>query len=923
MPRAILSWTCLLVFASFAHAQEEPVLPSPPLAPSVPIHSAPTAQSHTTNSAATANAVAATWLDTSNRANIAGLYNTVWAPSRTTATGWVGNVSGCLEGTTSQAWKDSVVTGLNFIRNLSGISGAIALDPNTSAQDQKAALMFSANNQISHSPPSNWNCYNAPGAQAAGSSNICLSSGFLSPGCLDLYMADFNSNNSAVGHRRWILYPQTQAFGTGDIPANGGRWSSNALWVFDGHYGTTRPATRESFVAWPSPGYFPYQLEPIRWSFSYGGASFASATVSVTSGGVLIPVSLEAVQDGYGENTIVFYQTGLNPSSVPNIAAPATDTVYDVTISNVVISGVPHNLTYQVIVFDPANPSGGLAPKLTMSKNHTGNFARGQASAQYSILVTNSGTAATDGSTVTVQDIIPSGLTLVSMTGPGWNCSSNTCTRNTVLNAGSTYPAITVVVNVAMNASSPQVNQANVAGGGSVSASGSDSTVISAAVGVATADSVTPSSGTGATQTFALQYSDTAGAANLQTAWVWFSAAFSSTSDSCFLYYDRTANKLNLAPDMTGPYLLATPGTVGTLQNSQCSVNMAATSAALNGNTLTLNLAMTFKPSFRGAKNIFMYGRDLSLTNSGWQTRGSWTVPAPAAVVTADSVTPGSGTGATQSFALQYSDSNGAASFQTTWVWFNAAFSSTSNSCFLYYDRAANQLNLAPDTTGSYLVATPGTAGTLQNSQCSVNLAATSVALNGNTLTLNLAMTFKPVFGGAKNIYMYGRDVSLTNSGWQTRGSWTVPAPAAVVTADSVTPGSGTGATQSFALQYSDSNGAASFQTAWVWFNAAFSSTANSCFLYYDRAANQLNLAPDTTGSYLVATPGTAGTLQNSQCSVNLAGTSVVLNGNTLTLNLAITFRPAFSGAKNIYMYGRDVSLTNSGWQTRGTWTVP
>jgi archaellum component FlaF (FlaF/FlaG flagellin family) len=404
---------------------------------------------------------------------------------------------------------------------------------------------------------------------------------------------------------------------------------------------------------------------------------------------------------------------------------------------------------------------------------------------------------------------------------------------------------------------------------------------------------------------------------------VWFNAAFSSTNNSCFLYYDRAANQLNLAPDTTGPYLMATPGTVGMLQNGQCAVNMAATSVVLNGNTLTLNLAMTFKPAFSGAKSIFMYGRDVSLTNSGWQTRGSWTVPAPAAVVTADSVTPGSGSGAIQTFALQYSDSNGAANFQTAWVWFNAAFSSTSNSCFLYYDRAANKLNLAPDTTGSYLVATPGTVGTLQNSQCAVNMAATSVVLNGNTLTLNLAMTFKPAFGGAKNIYMYGRDVSLTNSGWQTRGTWTVPAAAAVVTADSVTPGSGTGATQTFALQYSDSNGAASFQTAWVWFNAAFSSTANSCFLYYDRAANQLNLAPDTTGPYLVAMPGSAGTLQNSQCSVNMATTSVVLNGNTLTLNLAMTFKPAFSGAKSIFMYGRDVSLTNSGWQTRGTWTVP
>jgi hypothetical protein len=73
------------------------------------------------------------------------------------------------------------------------------------------------------------------------------------------------------------------------------------------------------------------------------------------------------------------------------------------------------------------------------------------------------------------------------------------------------------------------------------------------------------------------------------------------------------------------------------------------------------------------------------------------------------------------------------------------------------------------------MTATLGAATTLQNSQCSLNVAATSASMNGNTLTLNLAMTFKPAFAGAKNIYMYGVDVSGPNSGWQQLGTWTVP----------------------------------------------------------------------------------------------------------------------------------------------------
>jgi hypothetical protein len=47
-----------------------------------------------------------------------------------------------------------------------------------------------------------------------------------------------------------------------------------------------------------------------------------------------------------------------------------------------------------------------------------------------------------------------------------------------------------------------------------------------------------------------------------------------------------------------------------------------------------------------------------------------------------------------------------------------------------------------------------------------------------------------------------------------------------------------------------------------------------------------------------------------------------VLSGNTLTVTLALTFAPAFSGAKNVYAYAQNGTGINSGWQTRGTWTV-
>jgi hypothetical protein len=437
------------------------------------------------------------------------------------------------------------------------------------------------------------------------------------------------------------------------------------------------------------------------------------------------------------------------------------------------------------------------------------------------------------------------------------------------------------------------------------------------------ADSVMPSSGSGPSQTFALMYSDTGGAASLQSVWVWFNATFAgSAANSCMLYYQSSTNQVSLLNNAGAAWMVATPGITGTVENSQCSLNAAATSVVLNGNTLKLSLAMTFQAAFAGTKNIYLYAGDVSGANTGWPQLGNWTVPAagvPAAVL----VTPSSGSGASQTFALMYSDIGGAASLQSVWVWFNATFAgSAANSCMLYYQPSTNQVSLLNNAGTAWMAVTPGTVATLENSQCALNAAATSVVLNGNTLKLSLALTFQAAFAGAKNIYLYAGDVSGANSGWQQLGTWTVPSTG-TPTAVSETPSSGSGLTQTFAFVYSDTAGTSSLQWVWAWFSATFAgSAANSCMLYYQPSTNQVNLLNNAGTAWTAATPGTVTTLENSQCSVNMLTTSVVLSGVTLTLNLAMTFQSGFVGAKNIYMYAGDVSGSSSGWPQEGTWTV-
>ena len=93
---------------------------------------------------------------------------------------------------------------------------------------------------------------------------------------------------------------------------------------------------------------------------------------------------------------------------------------------------------------------------------------------------------------------------------------------------------------------------------------------------------------------------------------------------------------------------------------------------------------------------------------------------------------------------------------------------------------------------------------------------------------------------------------------------------------------------------------------------------------YFNRPANTVSLLNNAGTAWTTAAIGSVGSLQNSQCTIALGGsTTAVPSGNVLTLNLALTFKTAFAGAKNVILYAANAGGTNSGLQVRGTWTVP
>ncbi|MFE5374973.1 hypothetical protein [Streptomyces mirabilis] len=115
---------------------------------------------------------------------------------------------------------------------------------------------------------------------------------------------------------------------------------------------------------------------------------------------------------------------------------------------------------------DPTTITGACPPTLAISKTHSGAFGQGKRGT-YSITVTNSGTGPTDGTTVTLTETLPKGLTPVSLSGTGWACSRSTltCTRSDVLPSGSSYPPITLKVDVSCKAPGTVTNTATVTGG--------------------------------------------------------------------------------------------------------------------------------------------------------------------------------------------------------------------------------------------------------------------------------------------------------------------------------------------------------------------------------------------------------------------------------------------------------------------------
>jgi uncharacterized repeat protein (TIGR01451 family) len=155
-----------------------------------------------------------------------------------------------------------------------------------------------------------------------------------------------------------------------------------------------------------------------------------------------------------------------------------TDHTGEVVASRYVASGrripeIVNPVPYNALVRPgtPPEPYVFVESPITIAATHSpATFAPGQAGNTLTLTVTNESRQPTDGSTITVTDPIPAGLTATAAGGNGWACTvaaTVRCTRGDVLAPGTTYPPITITVDVAPDAAST-TNSPTVVGHGGV-----------------------------------------------------------------------------------------------------------------------------------------------------------------------------------------------------------------------------------------------------------------------------------------------------------------------------------------------------------------------------------------------------------------------------------------------------------------------
>lgn len=171
---------------------------------------------------------------------------------------------------------------------------------------------------------------------------------------------------------------------------------------------------------------------------------------------------------------------------------------------------------------------------------------------------------------------------------------------------------------------------------------------------------------------------------------------------------------------------------------------------------------------------------------------------------------------------------------------------------------------------------------TISNTQCTLyGVGSARVSASGNDVALNVQLGLNGIFANrTQNVYIWVVDTAQTGTGWVQTSTWTKP-PALF----SSSPAISTATPTTFTFVARDPNGATDIQRVYFVVNTTATTAINDCHGFYDHAANAFALYNDALTAVIgPATPGAAGSIQNSQCKVYGTESSVSASGTDLLI---------------------------------------
>ena len=138
----------------------------------------------------------------------------------------------------------------------------------------------------------------------------------------------------------------------------------------------------------------------------------------------------------------------------------------------------------------------------------------------------------------------------------------------------------------------------------------------------------------------------------------------------------------------------------------------------------------------------------------------------------------------------------------------------------------------------------------------------------------------------------------------------------------SVSPDYGSAISQTFTLVYAAPNGFSDLTEVRALFGTS-TDAVDACYVWYDPMRDALRLGDDDAANWKEVSLRGSGSAENSQCRISAAGSSVSGAGTRLTVRLRVTFKRAFAGRKNVYLYAEERQGLKTGLVRMGRWVVP